>query len=206
MLKKFSYFCIFLLSLSACDRKTDPLPFTENVLSEGMRITAYTPSGKISIEGGEGVTRVFAGENWSKTSNLTPRITRWYGSLGLYDPSPSDSMHGRFIVDEGRQFFSNESEALRYLQSLSGYYGRLTYNNSGLVIAYKVIDVEGDRPTRSLTVWQIYINGKKPSSMRGAVDKNIEITGGHTPDTASPFPAAVGYEREIAGKEYDSRN
>ena len=206
MLKKFSFLCIFLFSLSACDRKTDPLPFTENVLSEGMKITAYTPSGKISMEGRKGVTRVFSGEKWSKTSNLIPRTTRWYGSLGLYDPAPSNSMHGRLIVDEGRQFFFNESEALRYLQSLSGYYGRLTYNNSGLVIAYKVIDIAGGDPTRSLTIWQIYIDGKKPSLMRGAVDKNIEITGGQTPDTATPFPATVGYEREIADKEYDARN
>ena len=204
MLKTSFGFCILLFFLSACDKS--PFPYTENVLSDGMVITAHTPNGMISIKGKKGCSREFAGDNWLKKSNLIPRDTRWYGSLGLYDPADSDTMNGRLIVDEGRQFFASESEALRYFQRLSGYYGRLTYNNSGLLIAYKIIDVGGGEPTRSLTIWQIYINGKKPSSLRGAVDKNIEIAGGSIPDTATPFQAKIGYEREIADKEYDPRN
>jgi hypothetical protein len=195
---------IFILFLSACDKA--PFPFTENVLSEGLVITAHTPSGKISIKGKKGCSREFVGDNWSKNANLIPRDTRWYGSLGLYDPADSFSMNSRLLVDEGRQFFSSESEALRYLQSLSGYYGRLTYNRSGLVIAYKVVDVGGGEPTRSLEIWQFYINGKKPSSLRGGVDKDIEISGGSIPDTATPVQSKVGYERALADKEYEARN
>ena len=179
---------------------------TESVLSDGMKISASTPSGKILIEGKKGFTRVYSGDSWSKTSTLIPRSTRWYGSLGLYDPADSDSMHGRLLVDEGRQFFSSESEALRYMQSLSEYYGNLTYNNSGLVIAYKVIDIEGGEPTRSLTLWQFYINGKKPSTLQGAVDQNLKINGGDTPETATPFPAKIGYERALGNKEYGASN
>ena len=50
-----------------------------------------------------------------------------------------------------KQFFQNESEALRYIQFLSAYYGPITYTNSGLVIGYKVIDIPNEKPTRSLT-------------------------------------------------------
>jgi hypothetical protein len=203
MLKRLIILCSLLIVLSTCVNASEPFPYTENVLSEGMMISARTPSGKISIKGKKGCSREYAGDNWSKKSTLIPRDTRWYGSLGLYDPADSDTMNGRLIVDEGRQFFASESETLRYFQRLSGYYGRLTYNNSGLLIAYKVIDVGGGEPTRSLTIWQIYINGKKPSSLRGAVDKDIEITGGSIPDTATPFKAKVGYERAIADTEYD---
>jgi hypothetical protein len=206
MLKRLSIACILLIVLSAFVNASEPFPYTENVLTDGMTITARTPSGKISIKGGKGCLREYAGENWSKKSNLIPRNMRWYGSLGLYDPADSDTMNGRLIVDEGRQFFASESEALRYFQRLSGYYGRLTYNNSGLLIAYKIVDVGGGEPTRSLTIWQIYINGKKPSSLRGAIDNTIEITGGLIPDTATLFQAKVGYERAIADKEYDPRN
>ncbi len=70
----------------------------------------------------------------------------------------------------------------------------------------KVVDGGGGEATRSLTIWQIYINGKKPSSLRGAVDNAIVITGGSIPGTATPFQAKVGYERELADKEYDPRN
>lgn len=192
---------------------TPPLPdrsasniATESVLSDGMKIFASTPNGKILIKGKNGFTRVYSGDSWSKTSTLIPRPTRWYGSLGLYDPADSSTMHGRLLVDEGRQFFSSESEALRYMQSLSGYYGNLTYNNRGLVIAYKVIDIEGGEPTRSLTLWQFYIDGKKPTTLRGAVDKNVKIEGGTIPETATPFPAKIGYERALGNSEYNATN
>lgn len=204
MLAKMAISQVLILVVLLCGCRKSPYPFTENVLSEGMVITASTPSGKISIEGQKGCSRRFSGENWSCTSALIPRDTRWYGSLGLYDPAPSNSMHGRLLVDEGRQFFSSESEVLRYLQQNSGYFGRLTYNNSGLVVAYKIIPIPGGSPTRSLEVWQVYINGHKPSSLRGAMDANITISGGQCPDAASPFPAVVGYERELADKEYDA--
>jgi hypothetical protein len=168
-----------------------------------MKITAITPSGKIVIEGKRGFTRSYSGDGWSKSSELTPRTTRWYGSLGLYDPAESISRYDRLLIDEGRQFFSNESEALRYLKSMSGFFGQLTYNNSGLVVAYKITEIPGGKPVRHLTIWQIYINGSKPITLRGAVDKNIEIVGGTIPTTTSPAPAPMGYERELSDKEYD---
>ena len=182
------------------------LPEVEPVLTEGMKISAITPSGKIVVEGGKGFARTYSGEGWSKSSNLIPRRTRWYGSLGLYDPAGSFSMHDRLIIDEGRQFFETESEALRYLKSMSGYFGQLTYTSNGLVVAYKVIEIPGGRPTRNLTIWQIYINGAKPTSLRGAVDKNIQISGGITPEKALPIPAPTGYERKLSSEEYTPAN
>ena len=188
----------------ACRQKV--LPFTESVLSDGMKICATTPSGKIIIEGKMGCSRSYRDGNWVKTSDLTPRTTRWYGSLGLYDPASSYSQCDRLLVDEGRQFFSSESEALRYLKSLSGFFGPLTYNNRGLVIAYNITAIPGGKPIRHLTIWQIYINGARPISLRGAVDSKIEVSGGVIPDRAVPGDAPIGYERELADKEYSTLN
>jgi hypothetical protein len=192
---------LFTVTVIGCN--SIPNSAIESVLSEGMKITATTPSGKVVIEGKKGFARAYSGDGWSMNSTLIPRPTRWYGSLGLYDPAGSSSKYGRLIVDEGRQFFSSESEALRYMKALSGYFEKLIYNNSGLVIAYKVIDMKGGEPTRSLTIWQFYINGKRPTSMRGADDSNIKIEGGVIPETATPFPASIGYERELANSEYN---
>ncbi len=197
---------LLAISLIACDLHRSGSGTNELVLSEGMKISALTPSGKIVIEAGKGFARHFSTVNWSQASVLTPRTTRWYGSLGAYDPAPSSTLSGRLLVDEGWQFFANESEALRYMKYISGYYGPLTYNNSGLVIAYKVIEIPNEVPTRSVAIWQFYINGSKPSGLRGAVDKNIEISGGIIPDKVTPTPAPAGLERELSDKEYTPQN
>ena len=202
----FVYAVLCLINLVSCNQNPTSSPATESVLSDGMKITALTPSGKINIEAGKTFARSYSGENWSKSSNLIPRNTRWYGSLGLYDPAGSFTKGDRLLIDEGKQFFLTESEALRYMQYISAYNGKLTYNNNGLVIAYKVVVIPNEKPTRNLAVWQFYINGKKPISLRGAVDKNIDVSDGTIADTATPAVAPIGYPRELADKEYDPRN
>jgi len=106
-------FCIiiFLVLLVTYNNAQDNLPFTENVLTNGIKITVNTPKERLIIEGKKGTKRFFKGKGWSKTSNLTPRTIRWYGSLGLYDPANSNTQNGRVLVNEGRQFFSNKNEA-----------------------------------------------------------------------------------------------
>src|SRR5438552_16458186 len=99
----------FLLILASCAKRPTLLPSTEYVLSDGMTIAADTPNGKISILGGKGTKRIFSGDGCTKTRYLIPRTTRWYGSLGLYDPAASCSAHGRLHVDERRLFCYSDS-------------------------------------------------------------------------------------------------
>lgn len=194
-----------LVLLGACEKQNASSSLvTESVLSDGMRITASTPNGELVITGKKGPMRIYSGPGWSKDSTLIPRQKRWYGSLGLYDPAGSETQSGRVIVDEGRQFFVSESEALRYMKYLSGYFGELTYSKRGLVVAYKVIPVEGGSPIRSIAVWQIYINGQRPTSFRGGDDSKIKIEGGSIPVTAIPSVAPVGMERELSLLEYQA--
>lgn len=188
--------------LASCTSGSSLSSKTEAVLIQGMKISAATPSGKIVIKGGPGASRTYSGQGWSKSSVLIQRDTRWSGSLGLYDPADSFTLGNRLLVEEGRQYFASESEALRYMQRLKGYYGPLTYNNSGLVVAYKVIDIPNESPTRELEVWQFYIKGKRPASLRGANDSSIEVSGGQVPDQSTPASAPIGYERELADTEY----
>lgn len=193
-----------LVLMPACGKRVAGAPDNEPVLSEGMRITAIMPSGELVIEGKRGTLRSFSGPGWSKDSMLIPRTKRWYGSLGLYDPAGSSTQSGRVLVDEGRQFFASESEALRYLKHLSGYFGELTYTKSGLVVAYKVIPVEGGTPIRSIAVWQFYVNGRRPASLRGGDDSKLRIEGSSIPDSSSPTPATLGFERELSTTEYSA--
>jgi hypothetical protein len=106
---KLSLSLSFLLILTSCSKKPVLLPSTEYVLTDGMTISADTPNGRISVAGGEGTQRMFSGDGWTQTTYLIPRTTRWYGSLGLYDPADSWSPHGRLLVDEGG-FFSTPNQ------------------------------------------------------------------------------------------------
>lgn len=191
----------FLLILASCAKRPNLLPSTEYVLTDNMTILADTPNGRISVTGGKGTQRIFSGDGWTKTTYLIPRATRWYGSLGLYDPADSWSPHGRLLVDEGRLFFDTESEALRYLYVGSDYF-KPVFNSRGLVVSFHVENIPGGEPTRSVHIWQIYIKGKVPDSLRGADDQAITVTGGNTPDQATPHPAPVVYEKTLGDHEY----
>jgi hypothetical protein len=192
---------VLALVVSGCTGHRGLLPNTEFVLSKGMKITATTANGALVITAGEGTERTFSGDGWSKNWHLIARNTRWYGSLGLYDPAASYSQHGRVLVDEGKQFFATESEALRYLYSESRYF-KLVFTSNGLVVGYHVETIAGGGPIRSVHVWQIYINGRKPTLLRGADDTAIRVSGGDTPEISSPNAAPIGYPRAIGDREY----
>jgi hypothetical protein len=177
------------------------LPNTEYVITKGMQVTANTPIGTISIVGGDGTDRSFSGNDWHAKRSLIPRTERWYGSLGLYDPASSSSPYGRIIVDEGRLFFDSESEALRYFYPGSNTF-KIVYNNRGLVVVYSIIPIPGGEPTRSLKIWQIYVRGKIPQTLRGADDSAIQVAGGNIPESAEPNPAPVGYPVILGDREY----
>ncbi len=192
---------LIFLTVAAGQAQQKLPPTTEFVLSSGMAITATNLNGTVTISAGHGTERRFSGKGWSKRRNLIPRDTRWYGSLGLYDPAASASPYGRLLADEGQLFFKSESEALRYLDA-EGDYFKPVFNNRGLVVGYHVENMPGGEPTRSVQVWQIYINGKRPISLPGADDTAVTIKGGVIPDTAAPHPAPVGLEMSLSDKEY----
>jgi len=191
---------IVCLLTASCQTHWDLLPTSEVVLTEGMVLTGTNPNGTVTISAGKGTERTFKGDDWSKRRELIPRTTRWYGSLGLYDPADSFTPHGRLLVDEGRLFFDSESEALRYLAGCKNF--KPVFNNHGLVFGYHVENIPGGEPTRSVQVWQIYIRGQRPESLRGAQDLAVTVKGGTIPDTAKPNPAPIGYEKTLGEKEY----
>ena len=169
-------------------------PWTEHVLTDGMVISANTPQGPLRIEGGKGAERIYSGDGWSETRHLDPRDIRWYGSLGLYDAAFSLSPHGRLLIDEGRLFFDSTRDAVRYLRRCDV---PPVYNNQGLSVGLKVVEWPGKErrePVRTVEVWQIYIQGRKPTSLPGAKDDAVSVSGGIIPDTAVPYPAKVGAE------------
>jgi hypothetical protein len=177
---------------------------TEYVLTNGMVITAKTKFGIVKIFGELGNKRTYEGDGWRKSRHLIERDKRWNGSLGLYDPAASFYQSGRLLLDEGRLFFDSELAVLKhfYVGYPEGHQKSLIYNNSGLFIKYNIVEFDPDsEPVRTVNIYQVYINGMKPKSLKGARDALITITGGEIPDTAVPYPAPVGYELQ-EGSEF----
>lgn len=193
---------VLAVALSGCASYRHLEPYTETVMSPGMRITATNDNGTVTVTCGKDTKRTYEGEGWKKTIKHIARKGRWRGSLGLYDPAGSFSPHGRVIVEEGRLYFLSVEDAMRYLY-VGSLHSKPVYTNDGLVVGYSVARGElpryGKVVARSVEVWQLYINGIKPTSLPGARDEAIKIEGGQSPTTSTPYPARIG-RRMTLGK------
>src|SRR5205814_6555865 len=156
--------------------KDGPIPAkSEIVMSASSTIAATTKLGTIVIRSGEGLRRSYSWEGVTRSVEMWPRDERWYGSMGLYFPGPGDHWFphdgiSRAVVEEGQQHFQSQSEALSWLQART--WMPFVYNSTGLVVGWgKTL------PRRQLNVevWQIYINGSRPSFLPGACDSCIHV-------------------------------
>ncbi len=165
----------------------DLKPYSEVVMTPGMRITGTNPNGTVTITAGEATRRTYSGTGWQKSRKLIARRGRWYGSLGLYDPAASFSPYGRLLVEEGQRHFHSVAEAMRWLHE----YQYNAYTNNGLVFDYRLSappPPDTGEPARDVYLWQIYINGRRPKHLPGANDNAIRVEGGSIPNTATPHP------------------
>ena len=80
--------------------------------------------------------------------------------------------------------------------------------NNGLVFCYSVSAPSsgGGEPTRSVELWQLYIDGRRPHHLPGGVMyRAIRVEGGAIPNTSTPHPAPVGYELLQGNRAYVPR-
>jgi hypothetical protein len=159
-----------------CQTDDRPVPTAnEIVMSPGSVITEVSPLGTISITAGRGLKRCYTWEEATRCVEMEPRDERWYGSLGLYFPGPGDHWEEhngitRGVTEEGQQHFKTMNEALDWLKSKET--PSLIYRNDGLAVGWgKVLP----RKQLNVAVWQIFIDGRKPSQMPGAQDDRITV-------------------------------
>ena len=178
-------------------------PYTEVVMSPGMRVRGTNANGSVTVTAGEGAWRTYEGDGFRKRIALIPRDQRWNGSLGLYDPGAPDGSGGQLILEEGRLHFESVDAALRWLNVGSAQL-KPVYNNDGLVFCYGKASRGPDQPpeVRTVKIWQIYVDGFKPESIPGAMDEAIEISGGSPPEKSTPNERAVGYEMVFSKEPY----
>lgn len=158
------------------DADDGPIPaINEVVMAPGSSITAETKTGQITIKAGKGVMRSYTWEGATRVVDMWPRKQRWQnGSLGIYFPGPGDHWkeHNgitRLVGEEARLNFPSAAAAQAWLKTLSSA-GTTVYRNDGLVVTF---DKNLSRKQLNVDVWQIMINGRKPTNLAGADDSKI---------------------------------
>lgn len=172
----------------------DDLNKVETVMTEGTQIIADTGGKTLNISAGPCYERTYTWENGTCTILQHARKSRWYGSLGIYSPSAMDWKSGsckelnHAVVEEGQQQFSDVSDALAWLQGKYNnwqslpesqwrpgvYLSQSAYTNDGLLVSWELSPLE-DKKFLNVSVWQIYINGVKPTKLEGAQDDKIRV-------------------------------
>jgi hypothetical protein len=168
--------------------RDDPVPpENEIVMTPGMKLTASTPIGDITITAGTGLRRCYTWEGATRCVHMWPRKERWYGSLGIYFPGPGDHWkeHNgitRGCVGEEQKHFQTHHEAVEWIEQQKKLNAEFAdpvesphawiHRNDGLVVDW------GKVPARNqldVIVMQILIDGKKPTKLPGAEDDKIVV-------------------------------
>lgn len=157
------------------DAGDGPIPKgTEVVMAPGSSITAETSTGTITITAGKGLLRSYTWEGATRSVEMGARTTRWYGSLGLAFPGPGDHWkeHNgitRGVLEEGQMRFTTAAAAMKWIKDRAKSLP-LVYRNDGLLVGFgKTLS----RKQLNVEVWQIYVGGKKPSTLTGSQDSKI---------------------------------
>jgi Ankyrin repeats (3 copies)/Ankyrin repeat len=144
-------------------------------MSPGMRITATTSVGKIAITAVDELTRSYTWDGATRAVVMFPRVERWYGSLGLFNPGAGEHWrdhHGitRCVTEEGQQHFKTVEEALKWIKERD--WMPYVYRDDGLMVGWnKTLP----RKQLSVKVWQILIDGKIPKRLPGSQDDKIVV-------------------------------
>jgi hypothetical protein len=171
-----------LLALLPCVLADDAKPVAgrlpagcEVVMSPGMRITATTSVGTIAITAVDELSRSYTWEGATRAVEMSPRVARWYGSLGLFNPGAGEHWrdhHGitRSVTEEGQQHFKTVEEALKWIKERD--WMPFVYRDDGLMVGWgKTLP----RKQLNVEVWQILIDGKKPKRLPGSQDGKIVV-------------------------------
>lgn len=157
-----------------------PVPLkNEIVMPPNATITAETKTGTITIKSGKGLKRYYSWDGVTRSVVMWPRLTRWYGSLGIYYPGPGSHWLPKYngisrgVLDEGQQHFDTYEEAILWLNKKCR---QCVYNDSGLVVCFSK---NLRREQINVDVWQIYIGGETPSQYQESDfhQKSAEIFG-----------------------------
>ena len=175
---------------------------SELVMPKGSIVEATNRQGAMRIDALDKYTRRYSWRGISKMFRLFARSERWSGSKGAYRPTGDRDMHA--VLEEGQQHFSSIDEVYPWLRLRCG--ASAVYTSEGLVVVWR----EQRHPTvpnysaLSVDVWQIYVNGEKPSALTGATDAAIRYVQ-YGADKVVVGKPVIHIATRIKGRKYYGR-
>lgn len=169
---------------------TQPNPESlELALNSGTRVEATAGPSKLTIIAGRGIDRRYEWGGCGLNASMSPRSSRWMGSMGIYDPAgrlfelPFLGCHGitRTVAEEGQLHFASEEAASAWLNRYRKSYTSTVWTSDGFVVAW---DVDPERVQLGVSVYQLCIHGQRPAHLAGATDAAIQITNSSGDGTA----------------------
>jgi hypothetical protein len=184
--------------------------YNELVMCDGMTIAVHGRDGPLTLTGYQGTGRGYALGNIHTRFKLEPNPGRYKGSLGIAGSPPS--RHGVVQIDgdmaEGYQYFANEQEATEWLRLNNLPHG-WNHTSDGLVVGYYWHEDLNPpyylRYRLNVSLWQFYINGKKPTHLPGANDQVFQIHYAKGPCRHGPSGFVASQPQVIAGRLYAGR-
>ncbi len=170
--------CIVFIVLVSCgevNKQNKPYLFTELALNSEVVIEATNKNGTVSIEYIAPLVRRYKWDEYDELRTLIPRKERWLGLLGAYDPAEQSIWNifsPRIVTEDSQLNFNNNTELEKWLLQ-SKEVKDWVYTNDGLVVGFFK---SPDRNQVNIEVYQLYVNGIKPTMLEGSRPENIKIT------------------------------
>lgn len=155
----------------------------EIVMSDGMKICASDNHEQICIVADGDTKRIISWGGEEHSINLIPRKKRWHGELGLISPKQPENIWKtkkgsiRALIREAQIKYKKLEHAVDKLSfpfaKKDGW--RIVYNDQGLLIMWHetVLPVYN---TLDISIYQILIDGKKPTGIPGSKNEQIIVT------------------------------
>lgn len=173
------FICIaVIVAFLAVNRLSTPEsrpPYIELVLPEQTRLTVDTDAGSITLISDKGLERRYAWGNCELKTRLIPRSTRWYGSLGGYNPASGLDPHilfsfacdgiSRPVVGEGQIHFETMDAAEYWISRYNSSRSPSVWSSDGVLLKWSLTP---QRDQLNIDLWQICIAGRKPSALKGS--------------------------------------
>ena len=149
----------------------------ETVMIPGMSIAVENVNGRLIITAGKNYLRSFTWAGGTRSIIAWPRKERWNGSLGIYYPGEGNNWKEhdgitRLVFEEGILNFNSLDSLLKYLTRYEDK-SKVAYNDSGLFVFWD--KNKGAGGTLNVILWQLVINGKKPSRLPGSHNEKIKM-------------------------------
>lgn len=154
----------------------DKIPASiELVMTEGASIKVVGADATLHVSAQGGLKRTYEWDECNLSTTLRARASRWYGSLGAYDPGFSFGLWGsecngasRTVVQEGQIHFDDENFANEWINRKPKFYNT-AWSTNGLLVSWAI---SPSRSQLNVNVWLMCLDGKpfnfevKPSKFR----------------------------------------